>query len=217
MEKINFSECTLYKMERTFGLVPSISIPSLTTWISTTYLLNEVDIACVNRFCGTLRENVLHWNEQDLSMHFIGPMFSLTQFTVFRRFNLFAQRTISAVVQGILLNGRTDEIIASGYREPETPYFAINEYKKETDPNGDPAGQALAAMLVGQQLNKEQGTDLPIYGCYVVGALWRFMVLENSEYAISRTFDSTEIEDAYQILRILFQLKIYCMERTEPM
>ena len=42
------------------------------------------------------------------------------------------------------------------------------------------------------------------------------MVLEGRKYAMSRAFDSTDIEDAYQILRNLFQLKIYCMERTEP-
>ena len=190
---------------------------TLNEWVSTTQPLNDFYMASVQHFCKNLQENVWHWNEQDLSMHFIGPMFSLTQFTVFYRFNLFAQRTISAVVQGIELGGRTDEIIASGYREPETPFFAINEYKKETDPDGDPAGQALAAMLVGQELNKKEGVDLPIYGCYIRGRNWFFMVLEGNEYAISKAFDSTEIEDAYQILRILFQLKIYCMERTEPM
>ena len=119
-------------------------------------------------------------------------------------------------MQGISLGGRTDEIIASGYRDPKTPFFAVNEYKKETDPDGDPAGQALAAMLVGHELNLQKGVDLPVYGCYIRGRNWFFMVLEGNTYAISQAFDSTDIEDAYQILRILFQLKTYCMERTEP-
>ena len=217
MEKINFSECTLVRMEEVFGLQLMLHSQILHEWVTTTYEIDEVDKICVHKFCSTLRENVLHWNEQDLSMHFIGPIFSLVQFTERYRFNLFAQRTISTVVQGIELGGRTDELVASGYREPETPFFAINEYKKESDPNGDPAGQALAAMLVAQELNIQKGVDLPVYGCYVVGGLWRFMVLQGSEYAISQPLVSTEIEDAYQILRILFQLKIYCMERTEPM
>ena len=106
-------------------------------------------------------------------------MFSYIDFTERYRFNLFAQRTISATIQGITLGGRTDEIIASGYRDPKTPFFAINEYKKETDPDGDPAGQALAAMLVGQELNRQEGVELPLYGCYIVGGLWRFVNLRN--------------------------------------
>ena len=186
MEKINFSECKLYKMERVFGLKAADNLTLLDEWISTAYPLSDFEKESVKRLCVYLQKNVLHWNEQDLSLHFIGPIFSLIDFTEKYRFNLFAQRTISAIVQGIELCGRTDEIIASGFREPETPFFAINEYKKETDPDGDPAGQALAAMLVGQELNLQQGNDLPVYGCYVVGGLWRFMVLQGSEYAISQ-------------------------------
>jgi hypothetical protein len=94
--------------------------------------------------------------------------------------------------------------------------FAFNEYKKETDPDGDPAGQALAAMLVGKELNQKQGNDFSIYGCYIVGASWRFMVLQGKEYMISSTYDGLNLEDAQQILRILYQLKEYCMQRTVP-
>ena len=216
MEKLNFSECTLARIEDTFSLMAVESLPTLTAWITTDFELTDLDKIAVNRLCFHLQKNVLHWNEQDLSLHFIGPMFSYIDFTERYRFNLFAQRTILAVVQGIEIGGRTDEIIASGYRAPKTPLFAINEYKKETDPDGDPAGQALAAMLVGQELNRQKGVDLPLYGCYVVGGLWRFMVLEGSKYAMSEPFVSTDIEEAHQLLRILFQLKIYCMERTEP-
>ena len=45
---------------------------------------------------------------------------------------------------------------------------------QQFDPNGDPAGQTLAAMLVAQVLNQHQQT---IYGAYVVGSDWNFMVL----------------------------------------
>ena len=75
----------------------------------------------------------------------------------------------------------------------------------------DPNGQCLAAMLVGQKLNDN---DLPIYGCVVIGRTWRFLVLEGNNYTFSNDFNGSEHEDAYQILRILKQLKVYCMERT---
>ena len=215
MEKLNFSDCTLAIMEETFGLIPADSSEKLSEWTSTTHELDDLDRAIVARFCNTLQQNVSHWNEFDLSLHFIGPMFSLVSFTEKRRFNLFAQRNLEAEVQGIKIMGRVDEVIASGYRVPKIPFFAFNEYKKETDPDGDPAGQALAAMLVGQQQNLQKSVDLPLYGCYIIGATWRFMILEDNKYAMSKRFDGAEYEDALQILRILSQLKVYCMERTE--
>ena len=227
MEKLNFSDCTLSRMEETFGLIALEQMQSLNDWVTTDFVLTDFDKESVRRLCVTLQKNALHWNEYDLALHFIGPMLSLVDFTERYRFNLFGQRSIYANVQGIDLGGRTDEMIATGFRAPKLPFFAFNEYKKETDPappdlpegeekRGDPAGQALAAMLVGQELNQKQGNDFPIYGCYIVGASWRFMVLQGKEYIISNTYDGLNLEDAQQILRILYQLKDYCMQRTVP-
>ena len=185
MEKLNFSDCTLARVEDTFNLMAVESLATLTTWINTDFELTDLDKIAVNRLCFHLQKNVLHWNEQDLSLHFIGPMFSYIDFTERYRFNLFAQRTISAEIQGIALGGRTDEIIASGFRDPKTPFFAINEYKRETDPDGDPAGQVLAAMLVGQELNLQKEVKLPLYGCYIRGRNWFFMILEGNKYAMT--------------------------------
>ncbi len=214
MEKLNFSECTLAIMEETFGLIPADSSKLLDEWVSSTHELDDLDIGIVKRLWSALQKNVSHWNEFDLSLHFIGPMFSMASFTEKRRFNLFAQHTLEAEVQGIKLGGRVDEVIASGYRVPKIPFFAFNEYKKERNPDGDPAGQVLAAMLVGQEKNLSAGNEVPIYGCYIIGATWRFIVLENKQYTMSKRFDGAEYEDALQILRILYQLKQYCMERT---
>ena len=214
MEKLNFSDCTLFKMEKLFGLIALEQTPSLSDWIATNFELTDFDRENIRRLCYSLQKNVAHWNETDLSLHFIGPMFSLVDFTERYRFNLFAQRSIFATINNIELGGRTDEIIATGYREPEMPFFAFNEYKKETNPDGDPAGQALATMLVGQQQNEQKEVIFPIYGCYIIGRNWFFIVLEGNEYATSKPFISTEYEDALQILRILFELKIYCMART---
>lgn len=214
MEKLNFSECTLSKMEKIFKLIPADTSKLLDEWISTNHELDELDKGIVHRLWVTLRKNVAHWNEYDLSLHFIGPIFSAVSFTEKMRFNLFAQRNFEADINNIKLMGRVDEVIASGYRDPEFPFFAFNEYKKETNPDGDPGGQVLAAMLVGQQQNIAEGNDFPIYGCYVIGRNWFFVVLEGKKYAVSQPFISTKHEDALQILRILYQLKQYCMDRT---
>jgi hypothetical protein len=214
MEKLNFNDCTLSIMERTFKIMPTKQNKALAEWITTSFEVTDFDRETVRRLCELLQDNVAHWNEYDLSMHFIGPMFSAVNFTKPFRFNLFAQRNLEAEVQQIKLMGRVDEVIASGYRDPELPFFAFNEYKKETNPDGDPAGQALAAMLVGQQQNQAAGSDFPIYGCYIIGRNWFFMVLEGKKYATSKAFQSTEYEDSLHIFRILSQLKVYCLERT---
>jgi hypothetical protein len=214
MEKLNFNECTLSIMEETFGLIRVRQNLVLTNWTTTDIELTDFDRETVRRLCELLQDNVEHWNEFDLSLHFVGPMFSAVNFTKPRRFNLFAQRNLEAEVQQIKLMGRVDEVIASGYRTPKLPFFAFNEYKKETNPDGDPGGQVLAAMLVGQQLNQAQEHKFPIYGCYIIGRNWFFVVLEGGKYAVSDAFQSTKQDDALQIMRILLQLKQYCLDRT---
>ena len=130
--------------------------------------------------------NVNGWNEQELSLHFIGPVFTLAEISS-HQYNLFANRQIGAQIGEYYLTGKPDGMIASGYREPEIPYFAFNEYKKEKDPDGDPAAQALAAMLVGHQMNSD---IRPLYGCYVIGQNWYFLALENNRYAISPAYSA---------------------------
>ena len=52
--------------------------------------------------------------------------------------------------------------------------YAIRSYY------GTPDAQALAAMLVAQELNSH---DKPIYGLYVVGLIWNFIVLKLQIYS----------------------------------
>ena len=215
MEIVNFTKCTLAFMEESIGLrrVAGSASVSLQAWIkSADITIDDFERESIRRLSLLLDENGFHWREYDLSLHFIGPIFSLVNFTVQNRFNLFAQEGFEAVVMpDITLSGRVDEVIASGFRRPKLPLFAINEYKKETDPDGDPNGQCLAAMLVAQKLNNN---DLPIYGCVIIGRVWRFVVLEDKNYAFSPNFDAAVLEDACQIVCILKQLKAYCILRT---
>jgi hypothetical protein len=100
---------------------------------------------------------------------------------------------------------KTDFMIASGVLDsPEVPYFHFQEYKRQTDPNGDPIGQLLEAMLIAKELNQ---SDKPIYGCYVMGKLWNFMVLENTTYCISESYDCTKQAELLQIISVLRKFK----------
>ncbi len=206
---MDLSSCTLESLEKAFGLQFVPKAPFLLDWLDHPDSLTELEQAEANGLRNLLADNVFHWNEQELSLHFIGPLFSLVHFTIIMKMNLFAQRFISAEVPDqkgnlILLAGKPDGVLASGYRSPEIPYFSFQEYKREKDPDGDPGGQCLAAMLTGQTLNGDP--SLPMYGCYVVGQNWYFLVLQEREYAISAAY-SAVTDEVFYIMGLLKTLK----------
>jgi hypothetical protein len=210
--RLNFNQCTLPLLDKTFGLRNVASSALLEDWLQQAA---QIELSAFEeQYCLTLqallRANTNSWQEQELSLHFIGPLFALVNFTELYRYNLFAQRHIEARLDDYLLAGEPDGLIASGYYEPEIPYFAFSEYKRQRDPNGDPVGQALAAMLVGQILNQNQH---PVYGCYVIGRDWNFMILEGVHYAISRDYSGLS-DEVFTILRILKALKAIIIEFT---
>lgn len=213
MERLRFSDCTLTLLDKRFGLRLVLEDPLLDRWLHTSIPLTETEKDRLNELQEILALNVNGWNEQELSLQCIGPILTMVRFTEFYRFNLFAQRHIQAIVNDIELNGEPDTIIATGYREPEIPMFAFTEYKRQIDPQGDPAGQTLAAMLVAQALN---GDHRPVYGCYVVGSDWRFMLLEGKHYLISRDYSALS-DEIYDILRILKALRAIIVEMTADM
>lgn len=206
-----FRTCTLNFLEKTFNLEEMTTLPSLENWLKTSSTIEITDFKKqeLESLKALLHFNVNSWNETELSMHFIGPMFTFVEFSS-KKYNLFAQREVSATVGDYLLKGKPDGIIASGRRVPEVPYFAFSEYKKNLEPEGEPAGQALAAMLVGQTLNEQQA---PVYGAYVIGNDWYFMTLEGQQYAISQDFSGIT-DDIFDIFRILKRLKAMVIEFT---
>jgi len=77
-----------------------------------------------------------------------------------------------------------------------------------TAPNNnspDPAGQLLAAMLVAYEHNLAvpELKEKPVYGAYVIGRLWYFVVLKAKEYDISLAYDATHEDQLLDIFRIL--------------
>ena len=212
---MDFGACTLENLEKSFGLIPNRQATFLQEWLTQSVTLSELEQLEAIGLRELLADNALHWNEQELSLHFIGPMFSIVHFTIVTKMNLFAQRFISAEVPDrngnlILLSGKPDGVLASGYRGPEIPYFAFQrsvatEYKREKDPDGDPGGQCLAAMLAGQTLNGD--LSQPMYGCYVVGQNWYFLMLLGKEYAISAAY-SAVTDEVFYILGLLKTLKV---------
>ncbi|MEM8525863.1 MAG: hypothetical protein AAGG68_14575 [Bacteroidota bacterium] len=210
MERINFSTCTLAYLEETFGLERQIKLEQLDNWLDTKLDLSKREKEQLLDFQEALQINILHWNEQELSLNFIGPIFAMVRFS-HQKFNFFAQRNLSGIIQDLELYGKVDGMVASGFSYPKAPFFSFHEFKKEIDPTGDPIAQNLASMLVGQSLNHNR---TPIYGCLVNGQNWYFMMLEGKKYVISRGYSSTSTE-LFDIFRILKSLKEIVLRLVE--
>jgi hypothetical protein len=212
MEKIekSFKECNLKFLEKTFALEEVDTLIALEQWIAMPSDITAFEKESLERLRQLLDFNVHDWNEYELDSHFIGPIFSLVNFSS-KKFNHYSQRLIKGVIGDYELSGKPDGIVSAGRREPEIPYFAFQEYKRELDPDGDPAGQALAAMLVAQSYN----TDplIPVYGCYVNGRNWYFMVLSGKEYIITDGFNAL-LDDIFDVFRMLKALKEIVKELT---
>jgi len=215
MQSYTFRNCTLKSLEEWFGVRRTLSSQTLDNWLQTDADISEHERFMLDHWQQLLIENAEAWNERELTQNFIGPLFSLIKFSELYRFNLFAERKISAVISGVTeeieLIGEPDGMIATGYWAPKIPMFAFSEYKRLLDPNGDPAGQTLAAMLVGQELDH---TPKPLYGCYVIGNAWRFVLLEGKSYTISKDYSALR-DELYDIFRILKALKQIVIQLTE--
>jgi len=194
------SDWTLAKLERRFGLRQIETHPVLDNLLQQKVEVSDFERQLLLSLRKRLYDNVLHWNEQELSLHFIGPLLHAVNFSSYE-FNIFAERYLTGQVDGETITGYPDGLIAKGRREPEIPYFCLQEYKHPpfVPPDsggikggeGDPVGQCLAAMLVAQELNQHHH---PVYGCYILRRNWFFMVLQGREYAISHEYDATQDE-----------------------
>jgi hypothetical protein len=205
MIKSNFREWTLDLVEEAFAVVQVDNLPILDDLLAFEYQVDSYE----NRFLTELSNNFRRlggddWNEVELENKLISPLIVLSGIDN-KQFSYFLERELSAEIGDYDLSGKVDGMIATGFRNPKKPYFCINEYKRGTDPNGDPKGQALIAMMVAQQLNHDKK---PIYGCYVIGRSWCFMALIGNEYAISKDFSCVD-DEVFDIFRIIKGLRVH--------
>ena len=151
-----------------------------------------------------LKRMIEGWNEYDMSILFIGPIFNLIE-SQHRTYRTFFNHTVKVILNNKEITGRIDGMLAKGWQIPDKPLFFLQEYKSENGPNGDPLGQLLIEMVTAQALNNEP--EQAIYGCYIIGRNWFFVVLEANKYAVSDAFVATQT-DIYDIIGILRKIKM---------
>jgi len=157
----------------------------------------------INFFRRQLEVQYSFWNEAELSRKFIIPFFTALDWFS-EDSNSFHGRPLKGEINGYKVNGIVDGMVASGSYEPHKPYFILQEYKRMQRGESDPLGQLLIAMLVAREHNHNK--DI-IYGCYVIGTYWRFVIIEGDEYCQSQGFDATDENEITIIWSALNKIK----------
>jgi hypothetical protein len=201
IKKLDLLEPTLietFDLERVY-----INTPLMNDWLSAKSELNNFDMTLLKESQLNLLENVDSWNEEELKMNFISFVIYLAHYD--KPIRAYYDREISVKIGEHTLLCKADMLLSSGIREKiKTPYFFLHEYKREQKYSGDPIGQMLGGMLIGQAKNNN---GKPMYGCYVQGRFWFFSILDDKQYVISQSFDAASLEGAKQIIMILRKMK----------
>jgi hypothetical protein len=204
MERKSFRDWDVDKIDEVFGTKHVRRLAILEELLAFDYKADDYEIKYLSR----LSENYLtfegdSWNEVELENKLISPVIVFSGIES-EKFAYFLEREMSAQIGEYDLIGKVDGMIATGLRNPKIPFFCLYEYKRQTDPDGDPLAQALIAMLVAQKLNNNQN---PIFGGYIIGRNWYFMALVGKEYAISKDFSCVD-DEMFDIFRILKGLRV---------
>ncbi len=204
------------EIELCFGIERAEQLPSLDTWLQANEPADDFEKETLSRAHQQLVRKVEAWNEDELKFFFLAHVITLVNFSKPKVYSSFSQRTIAVTLKDIHQNdiplrGRIEFFVALGEQIPRQPFFFLNEYKPltKTTPS-DPLGQLLIAMLSTQSINTEPA---PLYGAYIIGKLWQFVVLDGQKYAVSKSFDATDKTDLFQIFSILKRCKVYIEER----
>jgi len=214
--KKNFTHWTKTELKHLLGLINKRQCTILEDWIDLGIQQSLTDFE--NTYLEWLFENLApfidNWNEAELRDQFISNLTTIVNFNSEEyEIGVFAERSISVVLNDIAVGGKVDWMVATGSDKPLQPYFFIHEYKQEEGvQTASGRAQLIAAMRVAQELNEDKKE--PIYGCYVLGRNWFFAVLVDTYYCLTDSYSSTRIEELKLIVKILKAQKTIIINRV---
>jgi len=203
MKKRKFQDWEYGQINKEFGYKRYYEgFALLESWQQADDAISESEKTVLAQLAKRLFYNVEAWNEDELKFFFISPLTNLVDFQ-HTQYKAFTQRKFAAVIGEWQVNGVVDFVVSKGEQHPEQPFFFLHEYKQERKRDNDPLGQLLIEMLVAQQQNEAK---YPLYGCYVVGRNYFFVVVNGKEYAVSPEYDASS-NDIMAIFRMFRWVK----------
>ena len=106
MEK-SFKDCNLKFLEKTFGIEQIDTLPALDSWLAMPSEPSAFEEESLLHLRSVLNFNIHDWNEYELDSHFIGPIFTLVNFST-KKFNHYSQRFLQGQVGDYQLFGKPD-------------------------------------------------------------------------------------------------------------
>lgn len=194
----SFSDWTIEEVENEFGIRPTSKSQLLDEWLGINPSPSEVEQQVLTNLQRRLAEGSYAWNEQELIAKFIAPLLSLVDFQQ-EKYCDFLNRELSVPYKNDTLKGDVDFVVAQGRHSPQRLFFFLHEYKKENSQK-DPLGQLMIAMVAAQLLNQD---EQPLYGAYIIGRYWHFVVLEGKSYTVHIGFNGAgdEIQSIFAALQ----------------
>lgn len=198
-----FSKWTKEEIEEEFGLYADRNYALLQEWIDVSPSVSDEEQRILSQLSQKLLTYVHDWNEEELKVYFIAFILDFADFWQ-PHYRPFLERELSVeYAEGKRLWGIVDFFVASGKQSPRELFFFLHEYKKQADTSNDPIGQLLAEMVAAQKANSHTH---PIYGAYIIGRHWYFVLLDGQVYAESLAYDATK-DEIMAIVGILRQTK----------
>jgi hypothetical protein len=193
------SKWTIAEVEEQFNLNFCKTINRLSQWTDDPPAISSAEEKLRKELRDKLTDHVWDWNDGELKGKFIFSLLMAVNFDN-EHYQSFIEREIAVEMENDRIAGTVDFLVATGRRYPKHPYFFIHEYKKEYESSVDPFGQLLVAMIAAQKINND---GKPVYGCYVMGRLWFFVILDGQDYAVSLAYDATkdEINEIFILLK----------------
>ena len=195
-------------LSETFNIQVNTACTHLQAWANAHFEWNDFQHTLFGYLLIKSQKYGNYWNEEELKVQFIGPLFLIADIEIENKIKVFFERPLSATIQKHLLKVIADCVVATPmqFNKPKKPYFFLQEYKKGRGDDKDPEAQMLTAMLIAQHQNED---NLPIYGSYVIGNNWRFTTLIGNNYCFSREYNAEVEADLKQIVWMIQQLKVF--------
>ena len=198
--KLPFGQIEYRHLEELVDITEIIDYTVFDDWFNFNYALNSEEESFLQELLDDNIRFLDSYSEEELKAQFIIPLINKVKF-FYNGVRGWYERPLKGIINGTLLHGKTDYMVARGIETPKQPYFFIQEYKKELGAR-HPKNQLLAEMMVAMQLNQENF----MRGAFVISRLWNFVILKKIsandnkyEYFRSPDFNVLKIKELKQI------------------
>ncbi len=212
IKSYNFSSVKYSELEKIVSIKLKLNHAKFAEWFGHSYKLSRKESNFLSNLIDRHFTLLSSYFEDTLKAKFISPILNQVDFSA-EYLHDWYHASLSGMLNGVEIKGFADYMVATGTREPNKPYFFIQEFKPSI-PDKDPEVQLLAELLVTIEKNQ----TVIMRGGYIIGQYWKFVILEKIgdnqfEYFVSKSFDSLDLQDLKQIYVILQAVKHkYCQD-----